>query len=65
MSLLTIYSFRTCDDHIEKFVAETVGICGAMIKGYDDMTETDALKRKYRDGRVPFVNYETNEKGYV
>ncbi|CAF5028058.1 unnamed protein product, partial [Rotaria sp. Silwood1] len=57
--------FFPFDDHIEKFEAETMGICTAMIKRYDEMTEVEALKNKYKDGRVPFVNYETNENGYM
>ncbi|CAF1135500.1 unnamed protein product [Adineta ricciae] len=54
-----------CDDHIENFEVETMGVCGAMIKRYDEMSETEATERKYRDGRVPFVDSETDEKEYI
>jgi hypothetical protein len=63
--VLKIDSCSPCDNQIEKFEVETIGVCGAMIKHYDEMTTTDAFKHQYRDGRVPFVNYETNEKGYA
>jgi len=61
----TTNSYSPCDDYIEKFEVETMGICGAMIKRYGEMTEEEARTNKYRDGRVPFVNYETNENGYM
>ncbi|UJR12328.1 hypothetical protein I4U23_016505 [Adineta vaga] len=54
-----------CDDCIENFEAETTGVCGAMIERYDEMIETKAIERKYRDGRVPFVDNETDEKGSI
>jgi hypothetical protein len=31
-----------------------------MIKRYDEMTQVDALKHKYRDGKIPLISYETN-----
>jgi hypothetical protein len=36
-----------------------------MMKRLDEMTEADALKNKYREGRVPSVNRKTNNKEYV
>jgi hypothetical protein len=60
-----INSYRPSDDHIEKFEVETMGTCAAMIKRYDEMTEEEALTKKYRNGRVPYTNYETNENGYM
>jgi len=61
----TTNSYSPFDDHIEKFEVETMGTCEAMIKRYNEMTEEEALTKKYRDGRVPFVNYETNENRYM
>jgi hypothetical protein len=54
-----------CDERIENFDDETMGVCGAMIKQHDEMTETEAIKKNYRDGRVPIVNDQTNERGYM
>ncbi len=53
------------DDHFEKFEIETVGICGAMIKRSDEITEMEARKGKYRNGRASFINCETNKNEYV
>jgi hypothetical protein len=36
-----------------------------MMKRHDEMTEADALKNKYRRGRVAFANHETNKNEYV
>ena len=60
-----IHSHSPCDDHIEKFETESMGICQALIKRYEEMTEEEAHIKKYRDGRVPFLNYETHENGYM
>ena len=42
-----------------------MGVCGAMIKRYEEMTETEAIKRKYIDGRVQLINDETNTDAYT
>jgi hypothetical protein len=55
----------TSDTYIEKFEAETVEICGAMIKRHDEITKVEALERKYRDGKVPMINYKTNKNEYM
>lgn len=57
--------FRASDSHIEKFERESVAVCEAMIKGRTEITETEALQRKYRDGLVSLVNYQTNRSEYV
>lgn len=31
----------------------------------DEMTQAEALKHKYRSGRVPFTNPETNNRQYM
>jgi hypothetical protein len=36
-----------------------------MIKERDEITEEEAHKQNYRDGNVPFINYETNKNEYV
>lgn len=36
-----------------------------MIKRRTEITDVEALKRKYRDGLVPVANYETNKNEYV
>lgn len=37
-----------------------------MMKRYAEMTQAEALKKKYRDGKISLINYETNrtEKVY-
>jgi hypothetical protein len=55
----------TSDTSIEKFEAETVEICGAMIKRHDEITKVEALERKYRDGKMPMINYKTNKNEYM
>ncbi|CAF4320711.1 unnamed protein product, partial [Rotaria sordida] len=36
-----------------------------MMKELDEQTETEALQKKYRNGRVPIINYETNKNEYL
>jgi hypothetical protein len=36
-----------------------------MIKRHNEITEAEAVAKKYRDGRVLCVNYETNKNEYV
>jgi hypothetical protein len=57
--------YSSSDTKIEIFEAEYPGVCEAMMKRHDEMTEADALKNKYRRGRVPFANHETNKNEYV
>ena len=56
---------RSCDDYMEKFEAETVGVCASMIKRCDEITKEEALERRYNNGRVSFINSETNKGEYV
>lgn len=35
-----------------------------IIKQYEEITETEALRKKYRDGRVPIYNCDTNKNEY-
>jgi hypothetical protein len=54
-----------CDDHTDTFEVETARVCGAMIKRRDELTEEEPHKQKYRDGKVPLINYETNKNEYL
>ncbi|CAF1118318.1 unnamed protein product [Rotaria sordida] len=63
--LMTELSLLPSDNCIEKFEAEDTGVCEAMMKELDEITETEALQKKYRNGRVPIINYETNRNEYL
>ncbi|CAF1452096.1 unnamed protein product [Rotaria sordida] len=52
------------DECIDKFEIETEGVCSTMVKRPEEMNEAEALQKKYRDGRVPLFNCETNTNEY-
>ena len=47
------------------FEIETTGYCRAMMKRRGEITEEEASKKKYKDGRIQVVNYEANTTEYV
>ncbi|CAF4161376.1 unnamed protein product, partial [Rotaria sordida] len=57
------------DEHIDKCEIESEGVCPVMVKRREEMCEAKALQKKYKDGRVPLFNCETNtnecERGWV
>jgi len=57
--------YSSSDIKIEKFEDEYNGTCPVMIKRRDEMTEADALKNKYTNGRVAFFNDKKNKNEYV
>ncbi|CAF2080423.1 unnamed protein product [Rotaria magnacalcarata] len=58
---LTIFS---TDENSDKFEIETEGVCPITVKRREEISEAEALQKKYRDGRVPFFNCETNKNEY-
>ncbi|CAF1408549.1 unnamed protein product [Rotaria magnacalcarata] len=52
------------DENIDKFEIETEGVCPIMVKRREEISEAEALQKKYRDGSVPFFNCETNKNEY-
>ncbi|CAF1401383.1 unnamed protein product [Rotaria magnacalcarata] len=52
------------DENIDKFEIETEGVCPIMVKPREEISEAEALQKKYRDGCVPFFNCETNKYEY-
>lgn len=59
------YLFSSGDTNIEKFEVESTGTCEAMMKRREEMAEIDALRHKYRSGRIPFFNYQKNKNEYA
>ncbi|CAF3280764.1 unnamed protein product [Rotaria socialis] len=56
--------YCSTDENIDKFEIETEGVCPIMMKRKEEISEAEALQKKYRDGRVPFFNCETNKNEY-
>ncbi|CAF3432704.1 unnamed protein product [Rotaria socialis] len=61
----TELSIRACDKQVVKFEEEVTGVCQTTMKRLDEITKAEALENKYKDARVPIINYETNTSEYL